>query len=879
MPIAQKYGLKGDPLYLVDGTAYVYRSFYAFRDMSRSDGFPTNALFNVLRMLMRILREEKPKYLAFMLDGRGPTFRHELYPEYKAQRSATPEPLIQQLEPVQAGVAALGLTVDVSDGNEADDHICSLAARYKKERPVVIIASDKDLKQCLDDNVIMWDPMSRKEGVTTKQAFEEETGFAPALWPEFQALTGDSSDNIPGVPGVGPKTASTLFEQFPGLDKLTRGLDELKPNLRAKIEPHLEDLSLYLKLTTLRTDLADNEDLERFSVAHVDQDQVAAFLKEYEFRTLLSELGRSPLPNTGESHQTPVAPKPSPDQHSLLAPAAPEQLSLLGDSNRPEAKPVATLGPSSDLSLFAGQETGLAFRDATLVLGVGDKEYAYTGAHQPLALALGKCAALYCASLRDLLQADPAWHELDLARIFDLGLAGYLLSPEERGYALDRLLTRYEAELDSSPDNPGLAALELGRVLALKLKNAGLDKLMADLETPLIPVLQRMEERGLGIDLKAFDAFLSEVTGELDRLTRKIYDAAEAPFNIRSSQQLAELLFTTLGLKPSGKTPGGAASTSSTVLQKLRGQHPVIDLVLEYRKLEKMRSTYLEPLPRLVDDQGRVHTTFNQLATATGRLSSSNPNLQNIPIRGEMGARMRSCFRAGPGKLLVGADYSQIELRVLAHYSQDPTLIDAFRRNQDIHSRTAALLYDKEPDQVLVDERRNAKTVNFGLIYGMGPQKLAQELSVSLKEAKAFIERYFERLQALKEFYTRVEEQAKTDGFVTTIAGRRRLLPDMLSRNQQLQSQARRQAINTLIQGSAADIIKLAMLAAEHSPELDSLDARLILQVHDELLLETPEQNAPQAAERLCALMTGVMELSVPLAVDYGTGKTWAEAH
>ena len=380
-------------------------------------------------------------------------------------------------------------------------------------------------------------------------------------------------------------------------------------------------------------------------------------------------------------------------------------------------------------------------------------------------------------------------------------------------------------------------------------------------------------------DLAAFAAFLAEVEQGLADLTSRIFSQAGGEFNLRSSQQMAEVLFAKLGLKPRGRTGGGALSTSVEVLEKLAAEHAIVADILEFRKLEKLRSTYLEPLPRLAGPDGRIHTTFHLTATATGRLSSSDPNLQNIPIRGDLGKRMRACFRAPEGRLLVSADYSQVELRVLAHFSGEPALVTAFTRGEDIHARTAALLHDKEPAEVTPDERRGAKTINFGLIYGMGPQKLAQELGIGLKEAKAFIERYFERLSGLKAFYESVEKHTVETGHVTTLAGRRRLLPDITSRNDNLRAQARRQAVNTLIQGSAADIIKLAMLAAHRDPELERLGAVPILQVHDELLLEAPAETARAAGERLAGLMAGVQDLKVPLLAEWGVGSTWADAH
>ncbi|MDR1124878.1 MAG: DNA polymerase I, partial [Deltaproteobacteria bacterium] len=420
-------------------------------------------------------------------------------------------------------------------------------------------------------------------------------------------------------------------------------------------------------------------------------------------------------------------------------------------------------------------------------------------------------------------------------------------------------------------------------VMEAGLKSNHLLPLLRDLEMPLIPVLLDMQDIGLGIDKAAFARFLAQTEEELKSLTAEIHQAVGREFNIRSAQQLGKLLFEELGLPKARKTSGGQASTSQEALENLDGKHPVVGKILEFRKLEKLRSTYLEPLPRIADATGRLHTSFNQSSTATGRLSSSNPNLQNIPVRGPLGSRMRACFVAAPGQVLVSADYSQIELRVLAHLSQDPTLLDAFSKNEDIHRRTAALLFDVAPAAVTPDQRRGAKTINFGLIYGMGPQKLARELGIGMNEAKGFIERYFSKLGKLREYFDQVEKEARERGFVCTMTGRRRPCPEILSANQQLRSRARRQAINTCIQGSAADIIKLAMLAVPGDAALRRLGARLILQIHDELLLECAPEQAEAAGKRLAEIMSSVKpggrELSVPLSSDWGSGRSWSEAH
>jgi len=880
MSLKEKLGFTKEPVYLIDGSSFLYRGFYAFGDLSRSDGFPTNALFIVMRLLLRLLKEERPKYAIFLLDGKGPNFRHELFPEYKANRQAMPEPLAAQVEPLKEGVTLLGLPLSVSSGAEADDYIAALAARFKEDRPVVIVGSDKDLRQCLDKDVVLWDPAGKQEKIVTLDAFTKENGIAPENWPDLQALTGDASDNIPGVPGIGPKTALDILSRFPTLEEVQKHLEELKPAQRKKLEEHIEKTFLYRELTRLRTDLAPTAELQDLSVATFDPARVRGFLEEYEFRSMAREIPDAP----GKDAAGPPEAKPAAEsakggqsQFSLFSPpakAAAEAPSL------PAAVPLEDGGPTD----FSGKHLGLVPVKGGLMLGFDGKERLYAGKPSDLVPRLAGAARIAVPSLKDLLEADPAWAKIGLSVWFDLGLSAYLLNPEQRNYAWERLRDSLYSDpsFDSAslaPTSAGAAALALADMYAQRIEAAGLAPLVRDLEMPLIPVLVGMEKAGIGIDAGAFDAFLSEVQGNLEKLTREIRELAGRDFNLRSSQQLAEILFDHLGLKRQKKTPGGVASTSSEVLEKLIGEHKIVGCILEYRKLEKLRSTYLAPLPKLVDANGRLHTTFNQLATATGRLSSSNPNLQNIPIRGELGRRMRNCFTSAPGKLLAAADYSQIELRVLAHLSKEPTLLAAFAENRDIHAGTAALLFDKPLEAVTPDERRNAKTINFGLLYGMGPQKLSRELGIKLDQAKAFIARYFERLAGLGAFYESVVEEALQNGSVTTLAGRRRLLPEIRSRNAQLQSQAKRQAINTVVQGSAADIIKMAMIAVDADPVLDKLEARLILQVHDELILEVPEANAPEAGRRLAELMSGVVRLDVPLGVDVGAGSNWGVAH
>ena len=919
MSLKQRLGLAAEPVFLMDGSAFIYRGFFTNRNMQRSDGFPTNSLVVVSRVLLRILREERPRYFAFVQDGKGPNFRHEIFPLYKANRDATPEDLVRQLDPIHRMVRALGLRLEVSQGCEADDCIASLAARFAAEHPVIIVSGDKDLKQCLGPNVYMWDPASKEEKLVSEADFTAESGVTPAQWPDVQALIGDTSDNIPGVPGIGPKTARQIFSICPSLEDIRDHFVLLPPKMQAKLQAHLENMFTWRELTTLRRDFCPGVTLDDLRVRPLDAATCALLTEEFELFALRRELAALDRLQAAEAD----LPEEFLDAGSIREDAQPAagKKAAAEQASLPLAQPARSGRATSQMSLLDAmpQESAPALDDVSALPDCGDARVALIWAHgdreapylavegadgsslgewqwkgpvAELARWLAPARTLVTADLKGLLTSAPCWQFLAgrAGDCIDLGVAAYLLNPEENDYGWPRLSARWGAvlrhELESRGETapgPARLGLAMAQLFEQRMEKDGLLELFRRLEMPLLPVLAGMEQSGVAIDAAAFRAFLDDVQGRLDQLTAHVYELAGTQFNIRSAQQLGDVLFNGLGLPAPRKTKGGQASTSQQTLEKLAGQHPVVDSILQYRKLEKMRSTYLDPLPRLVDPQGRIHTTFNQKATATGRLSSSNPNLQNIPVRGPLGKRMRSCFIAGPGRLLVSADYSQVELRVLAHVSQDPALLEAFRNGEDIHARTAALVYDLPPDQVSPDQRRNAKTINFGLIYGMGAQKLAQELKISTTQAKDFIARYFERLQGLKEFYEGVEASARKHGFVTTLGGRRRLLPDINSASGQAAALARRQAINTVIQGSAADIIKLAMLAVARDERLRELDARLLLQVHDELLLEVPADAAEEAGALVARLMQDVCpagkELSVPLLVDWGTGHDWGAAH
>lgn len=915
MSLKTTLGWQQNPLFIMDGTAFLYRGYYANANMARSDGFPTGALYIVGKTLLKILKEEKPEYFLFLLDGKGPNFRHDMFPAYKANRPPAPEALVQQLEPLKRLVGSLGIHVEVSENCEADDCIAALAARTCKERPVVIVGMDKDLKQCLQENVVLWSPGSgaKPDALLTRQGFIDETGLTPEQWPDVQALIGDSSDNVPGVPGVGQKTAEKIFLDYPSLEAIRDNFDSLPATLKKKFDGHLEAMFLYRRLTTLDTNACPHLALPDLALLPMPRNgaEAATLFTEFEMSSLKKELERLialqsaglPLPLTDQaknvSHETLQRAKTeNQGQLSLFGEVAPQN-GTITTQLQAHTEQEKTTAPLIDLPPVLWADSTISLPDTTgkrvalvpklvwekaeeqepnfsLLVEGTETEILFSGTYG-LKNYLAKAASLIVPDSKALMKAG-----FENMPYFDLGLAAYLLAPEDRDYGWPRLMAIEQENSGLPLTHPAHIALSLCNRQKPQLEGTGLLPLLENMEQPLVSVLAHMEKEGILVDTASLTSYLAEVETELARLTENIYEAAGGPFNIRSAQQIGDVLYKRLGLKAAKNTATGQASTAANVLEELSGAHPMVDALLTFRKLEKLRSTYLEPLPRHIEADGRIHTHFNQCATATGRLSSSAPNLQNIPIRGEGGPRMRACFIAKPNYSLIAADYSQIELRVLAHFSKDPNLVDAFRNNEDIHRRTAALLHDIPAEQVTPAQRRAAKTINFGLIYGMGARKLAADLSVPFADAKTFIETYFARFASIKAFFDSVVEMARTEGFVTTLAGRRRPLPDMQSTRPQLRAAAERQAVNTLIQGSAADIIKSAMLAAAKNQELKALGATMLLQVHDELVFEAPEAHAMEAGRIIDQTMEAsgnAYGLSVPLLVDWGHGHTWAEAH
>jgi DNA polymerase-1 len=868
-------------LYLLDGHSLAFRAFYALpMSLATTAGQVTNAVYGFTSMLIKLLGEEKPDLLAASFDIGRPTVRLEKYAEYKAGRTEAPDEFRQQLGLILEVLETLRIPVVAIPGHEADDVIATLALRAHEEEgmDVTIVTADRDFFQLLRPGIDMiYNLRGISETVRYDEAkVEERFGLPPSKYLDYVALKGDPSDNIPGVPGVGEKTASKLVQEFGSIEDLLARVDDVTPpKLQDKIRDAGEDLVRNKDLARFVSDLDLDVNMDDFVVGEWDPDAVRRLFNSLEFRSLL------------------------------------ERLEELGRVAKPAME-------AADLDL---REAGP--KDVTkLVAGDAPKAVAVRGGHgsiASLAISAGGGQAAYLASVPEPVRAfleDPArpkWvHDakelataLEAAGIhpdgvaFDTVLAAYLLDPAETGYELGALCEHYlgvdvtagaepaeggEGQLFSEDWRPVAAEAAavglLAPVLAEKVERAGLKELLDDVELPLARVLAKVQAAGVAIDVPYLEEMSESLGDRMATLEQEIYQHAGEPFNLGSPPQLRVVLYEKLGLSPGKKTSKGALSTDATVLEKLRDQHPIIEALLEYRELSKLKSTYLDALPPLVDPAtGRVHTTYVQTSAATGRLSSTNPNLQNIPVRGELGRQIRRAFVPGtPGDLLLVADYSQIELRVLAHLSGDENLAEAFAGDTDIHTATAAKIAGLPEDKVDPEWRRRAKMVNYGLAYGMSAYGLAQRLGTAPDEAQEFIDAYFAGFPKVREFLDRQVGQATVEGFTATILGRRRYLPELQSPNPRMRDMGRRMALNAPIQGTAADLMKLAMIKVDAALDASGLPVRMVMTVHDELVFEAQEGVIHEASELVKAEMESAYELRVPLRADLGSGKNWAEA-
>jgi DNA polymerase-1 len=867
MPPSQSPGL----VCLVDGSGIFFRAYHALPPLATRKGLPTGAIYGFTSMLVKLLRESQPTLCAVVVDAPGRTFRDEAFADYKATRTETPSDLLLQLPFIKQMVDALGLPLVEVPGVEADDVIGTLARQaVLRDHDVQIVTSDKDMMQLVGPRVRLLDTMyDRTTGV---REVEARFGVSPAQVVEVMALMGDSIDNIPGVKGIGEKTATRLIQHFGSIDALYARLDEIESlglrgakRLRAQLEAGAEDAVKSRYLATIRCDLPLDVGLADLTRRAPDADRLAELAVELEFTALLRDFtsARSPREQAARDIQ-PLA------EAALASCVAGELLGIgtamgSGLFGRPAIAIAAPAGP-----VLVGETLPPAL--AAVLAGE---------APGPACLVVEDLKRLLHSSGVAARAADPP------PSLVDISIASYVLDPSRRGHGIDALAAE-RLRISLPPDDgsapaaraAGVAAAlaELGPALAEELARTGQDRLYRELELPIAAVLARIEARGIAVDRSVLEAVGREFEAAANALEAEIHALAGGPFKVQSQPQLREVLFDRLGLSTRGVRRGKTGlSVDAEVLARLAEVHPIAAKVIEHRTLSKLISTYVSGLLPLVDPEtSRLHTSFNQTVAATGRLSSSEPNLQNIPIRTAEGRRIRAAFVAPPGTILLGADYSQIELRLLAHLTRDPVLVDAFARGEDIHRRTAAEVFAVAPEAVTRDQRRRAKVINFGILYGMGPQRLSRELAISLAEAEEIIRRYFERYSRVKAFAEQVVEQGRALGYVTTMTGRRRPLPDLNARAPHLRQAAERMAWNSPIQGSAADIIKLAMIAVERELDESGLGASMLLQVHDELLFEVPEDRLDRAAEIVRTRMESVVDLAVPLVVDLKSGPNWA---
>jgi DNA polymerase-1 len=880
-------------LFLIDGSSYIYRAFYAIRHLSNSKGFPTNAIYGFTQMLLKVLKDHRPDYLAVVFDSKAPTFRSEAYKAYKANRPAMPEGLIPQIPYIKKIIESYRIATLEMDGYEADDLIGTAAKGLESEVDVVVITGDKDILQLVGDRIRVYDTMKEKR--MGPEEVKERFGVLPEQVVEVMGLAGDAIDNIPGVPGIGEKTATELIKRFGSIENLLNHLDEVpQEKLKEKLENHKELARLSRKLATIRTDVPIVYRKEDFALSSPDPGSLRGLFKELEFNKLLRELPEE-------------VPEGKADLDYRLVTDREAFLSLLQDLRK--SKCFAIDIETTSLYPMWAKPVGISLSHTphqAFYIPIGHQRAGQLPLHWVL------------KELRPLLEDEGVkkvgqnikydWivlkhHGIGMRGILcDTMIASYLLNPTKHNHNLgeisreylDREVTDYkkvtggkgmtfdQVDLEKARDyscEDADVTFQLFHLLVPKLKESGFEELFEQVEMPLAIVLAKIEMNGVKIDVDLLREFSKEIEGQLLRKMDQIYGLAGEVFNINSSQQLGKILFDKLKLPAIKKTKTGY-STDMEVLEKLSLHHDLPLEILGYRNLSKLKSTYIDALPKLLHPEtGRVHTSYNQTVTATGRLSSSDPNLQNIPIRTEEGNRIRQAFIPEKGYVIVSADYSQIELRILAHLSRDEVLIEAFRRDEDVHSRTASEIFGLPMEKVTPAMRREAKVINFGIIYGMSAYGLSQQLKTEPRVAQAYIEEYFKKYTGVQTYIQTSLEEARKKGFVTTLLNRRRYLPEISSPTVAIRQASERMAINTPLQGTAADMIKVAMIRIQTRLENLHLSTKMIMQVHDELVFEVPEGEIENALPIIRTEMETVMELLVPLKVSMSSGKNWAEAH
>lgn len=917
--------------YLLDAYALIYRAYYGLIRSPRinSKGQNTSAIFGFLTTLNEVLQKEQPDLLAIGFDPAGHTFRHELFPEYKAQREATPEDIKKAVPIIKDLIKAYRIPILEVPGFEADDVIGTMAkAAVREGYEVRMITPDKDYAQLVEPNLLMQRPGHGNapwEILGPQEVCEKYGLQSPLQVIDYLALMGDAADNIPGCPGVGPKTATTLLQQFGSCEDIIAHSSELKGAVRKKIEEHVDEIKLSKVLTTIKTDVPLQYDFEQFKMEEPDKEALRQIFTELEFRSFLTKL----------------------DGSQKSSKSAPVELSLFGSEptedkgddserlfsrlenlsyeyklieNETEAKELADFLLTNEIFSLDTETTSIEALDAKLV-GLSFSTEDFRAWYVPVSRETEKAKKILeifrpvYENPKILKVGQNLKYDLTVLAnygihlsgpLFDTMLAHYLIQPELR-HNMDYLAEIYlnyktiHIEELIGPKGRGQknmgdlepkdiykyacedadVTLRLMKPLAEELRKNSLEEVFQNIEMPLMPVLARMERNGVVLDTETLKEVENDFTVRLQTLEKDIYELAGHEFTINSPRQVGEVLFGELKLSEKvKKTKSGQYSTSEEVLRDLHSKHPIVQKILDYRGLKKLLSTYVEALPKLINPAtGHIHTSFNQAVTATGRLSSSNPNLQNIPVRGEDGREIRKAFIPEAGEIFFSADYSQIELRIMAHLSGDEHMIEAFNAGHDVHAATAARIFHKDIKDISKDERRKAKTANFGIIYGISAFGLAERMDVSRTEAKELIDSYFEMYPKIKDYISKAVDTAREKGYIETEFGRRRYLPDINSRNAVVRGYAERNAVNAPIQGTAADIIKIAMIRVQQRLDAEGCKARMMLQVHDELNFSVPADEFDKVKRIVIEEMQGAYKMSVPLEADCGEGKNWLEAH
>jgi len=894
-------------LYLIDGANYVYRAYYAIRPLSNSKGLPTNALYGFTQMLLKLLREEKPDHIAVIFDTKEPTFRDEMYEDYKANRKAPPDDLVEQFPFFKPILEALNIPVLELAGFEADDIIGTLAKKLASDDlNVVIVTGDKDLMQLVGGNISIFDSM--KDRRVGERQVEEQFGVKPKQVIDVLGLAGDSSDNVPGVSGIGLVTASKLIAQYGSVEGVIEHANELSKGMGEKVTKDADKARLSKELVTLKTDVPVKYNFEDFALTSPDDKKLHDLFRELEFSKLLSELSpKETISREGyqlvqsESvlkkliDEMKKAGRFSIDLETTSLDVMEAEIvgiSIATAAGRASYIPVGHVSEKASMDLF-GDRKNLVKGQLQLspVLEVlkpilKDPEVKKIGQNLKYDLAVLKrydvsADGLYCDTMIASYLLNPGGtHNLDSLAQTHLDHKTIRYEDVTGKGKKQKCFSEVEIEVarDYSCEDADVA-LRLADIFIPKLKEENLAALFFELEMPLLKVLLDMEQAGMKIDVEKLSKLSKDFEGRLNELEKKIYKEAKEEFNINSPRQLGVILFDKLKLGTPKRTKTGY-STDVGVLEDLALRHPLPELILQYRSLSKLKSTYIDALPELVNKRtGRLHTSLNQTVAATGRLSSSDPNLQNIPARTEEGVKIREAFIAEKGAVLISGDYSQIELRVLAHLSKDEALLEAFKRGDDVHRITAAGIFGVKPDKVTNEQRAVGKTVNFATIYGQTAFGLSKQLKIEVGVAARYIDAYFERYPAVSKYRDHILAGARKNGFIETLFGRKRYVPDIVSKNAMVKQMTERMAFNAVFQGTAADIIKKAMIEIHNELPKKFPDAKMIMQVHDELLFEAPEKTAKALGEFVKEKMEKVVTLDVPLIVDIGTGANWSEAH